>query len=335
VAAVRTGLPALVAHADWSANAPKRWMACAIQQADGRLRAWAPEPVGAPESLFERLKARASSTGAILLGCDFPIGLPDAYARECGVDGFLELLPSLGQGAWCDFYHVAERPEQIHLRRPFYPLRPGRARQSHLLDGLGIRNMDELRRQCERAHTGRRAAATLFWTLGGQQVGKAAISGWRELLAPELRRPEMGLSIWPFSGRLVELLHRGGVVVAETYPGEFYHHLGVGLHAQAGGKPSGDLGALGTPRRGKRSQASRAANAGVLLEWARRAGVELEPDLRAAILQGFGPRPGGEDPFDAVVGLFGMLNVVLGFRAPGEPVARRLRFVEGWILGQA
>jgi len=27
----------------------------------------------------------------------------------------------------------------------------------------------------------------MFWTLGGNQVGKAAISGWRELLAPARR----------------------------------------------------------------------------------------------------------------------------------------------------
>lgn len=41
----------------------------------------------------------------------------------------------------------------------------------------------------------------------------------------------------------------------------------------------------------------------------------------------------GEDRFDAVVGLLGMLDVVLGNRRPGEPEDDTTR-IEGWILGQ-
>jgi hypothetical protein len=33
--------------------------------------------------------------------------------------------------------------------------------------------------------------------------------------------------------------------------------------------------------------------------------------------------------------LFGMLEVVLGKREPGEPKDEHIRNVEGWILGQA
>jgi hypothetical protein len=43
----------------------------------------------------------------------------------------------------------------------------------------------------------------------------------------------------------------------------------------------------------------------------------------------------GDDAFDAVVGLFGMLEVVLGRREPGESKGEQIRDVEGWILGQA
>ena len=39
--------------------------------------------------------------------------------------------------------------------------------------------------------------------------------------------------------------------------------------------------------------------------------------------------------FDALVGLLGMLNVVLGFRSAGDPPADTAASVEGWILGQA
>jgi hypothetical protein len=40
------------------------------------------------------------------------------------------------------------------------------------------------------------------------------------------------------------------------------------------------------------------------------------------------------DAFDAVVGLFGMLEVVLGRREPGELTDEQIRNVEGWILGR-
>ncbi len=65
----------------------------------------------------------------------------------------------------------------------------------------------------------------MFWTLGAKQVGKAAICGWRELLAPALRRNE--ISLWPFEGDLTELLKEARIVVAETYPAETYSHLGI------------------------------------------------------------------------------------------------------------
>jgi hypothetical protein len=49
------------------------------------------------------------------------------------------------------------------------------------------RRRQRLRRQCERATPTRRAACPLFWTLGSNQVGKAAISGWQEVIAPAQR----------------------------------------------------------------------------------------------------------------------------------------------------
>ena len=50
-------------------------------------------------------------------------------------------------------------------------------------------------------------------------------------------------------------------------------------------------------------------------------------------MDGFGGGADGEDRFDAVVGLWGMLDVALGNRAPGEP-DDKTTWVEGWILGQ-
>jgi hypothetical protein len=63
--------------------------------------------------------------------------------------------------------------------------------------------------------------------------------------------------------------------------------------------------------------------------------VILAADLQQAIRDGFGSGASGEDRFDALVGLFGVLNVVLGYRSPGELDWSEIRMVEGWILGQA
>ena len=114
-------LPNLIVHADWSMNPKKQWLARATLGDDGHYLATGPVLVGEAERLLDRLHTEAGSTGCVLLGFDFPIGLPLAYAQRMGVDDFLGLLPQLGQGKWLDFYQVAERPEQISLYRPFYP----------------------------------------------------------------------------------------------------------------------------------------------------------------------------------------------------------------------
>jgi hypothetical protein len=107
-------------------------------------------------------------------------------------------------------------------------------------------------------------------------------------------------------------------VVAETYPAEVYGQLDLVLRRHGG----------------KRSQVARRANAMSLLAQLRRLGVAAEPAARAEIEDGFGAHTSGEDRFDAVVGLLGMLNVVLGQRPSGEPDDPLVRRIEGWILGQ-
>jgi hypothetical protein len=308
----------LVVHADWSLSPAKRWMAVAVRQNDNTYILQAPEPAGDPLTWLDRLRADARA-GGVFLGLDFPIGLPITYAKRIGIDNFLDLLPQLGTGPWADFYQVAAIPEEINLHRPFYPFRPGGTRQQHLLDRLGVDRMDDLRRVCERGYVGRRAAAPIFWTLGAQQAGKAAIAGWREVLAPALEKRK-DVYIWPFAGPLEDLLARDGVVVAESYPAEFYSHLGLAF------RPGRD---------GKRHRAARAANADALLAWAATNPVTFSDELVDALRDGFGETATGEDRFDAVVGLVGMLNVLLGNRPAGDPPDEATRRVEGWILGQA
>jgi hypothetical protein len=251
-----------------------------------------------------------------------------AYAQKAGVDNFLTFFRDFASGGRPVFAQVAEQPGQISVDRPFYPLRAGSARRQHLLDGLGIETMEELLRQCERPRPGRRAACPLFWTLGGQQVGKAALHGWQEILAPAIAGRPGGrhsqvvqVSLWPFDGALASLLGPDRIVIAETYPAEVYTRLGIRF-PKSRVAPSG-----------KRVQAARAACAGMIFAWAQAAGLELEPPLQAAIRGGFGSGASGEDQFDALVGLLGMLDVLLGQGEAGEPAEEQIRHIEGWILG--
>lgn len=236
-------------------------------------------------------------------------------ARACQI---LNLpCKNFGRGQWAEWYEVAEHSSEISILRPFYPVRPGNTSQLHLKAAHETDDIDVLRRRCERATTTRRAACPLFWTLGGNQVGKAAISGWREVLAPALAKHKA--SLWPFDGTLNELATADdALILAKTYPAEFYHHLGVAFNAQES----------------KTRQSDRLKKAPAIKAWARNNKVTVLPALMAQIDNGFGQDSLGEDRFDAVIGMLGMINIVLGLRPEGPPDDPAIGRWEGWILGQ-
>src|SRR4051794_39314971 len=314
-------LPMIVAHADWGSASRKRWLACAkLDRATGVYLVTAPELVGDASALLGRLARQAGGQGPVFVGFDFPIGLPLAYAKGAGIASFPHLLPDLGRGKWTDFYRVAERPDQISLQRPFYPQRPGGTSQAHLVAALGVPDMHDLLRICERKSDTRNAACSLFWTLGGNQVGKAAISGWRDVLGPALRDKTLDVALWPFEGTLERLSAGREIIIAETYPTEFYGHLGISLKGS------------------KRERTSRLPQARAFDAWQRQPQVatlvRYARCAQDAIDDGFGDEKDGEDRFDAFVGLVGMLNVAFGMRSAGWPSDPAERAVEGWILGQ-
>ena len=287
-----------IAHVDWSINPYKRWSADAVLKNDHYYASAARLWDGA-----DRLFAANA-----FVGVDFPLGLPLHYAEQLGVGNFRDWLVQIP----ASFFDVADSAETISLMRPFYPARPGGTRQQHLLDALHVEHINQLRRQCELATDTRRAAAPMFWTLGAQQVGKAMLTGWREVILPNLNQ----LALWPFDGDLTTLLTSNNPVIAESYPGEFYHHLRLTL--------------VGS----KRKQETRRNCTRTLLDWADENEVVVENELLAQIEDGFGDGTEGEDQFDAVVGLFGMLNVLLGNRVAAPQLAVPQRLIEGWILGQ-
>lgn len=306
--AVTLPTPDLVAHADWSIDPRKRWLALAERHGT-RWQVHAPEPFGEPTARIDGLHR----AGPFLLGIDCPLGVPRRWAERAGVASFPGLIRAVRAGAWPALLRPARTAAEIGLGRPFYPARPGGTSQRQLLDALGVASMDELRRRCDRPTRVRRAACPMFWTMGAQQCGKGAIAAWRELLLPEPDR----FALWPYAGPLARLLCGPVPVLAETYPTESYAQLGLTL-------------------RSKRSAADRAAQAPPLRAAAETLAVDLTPGLAHAIETGFGERADGEDRFDALCGLLGMLRVLDG-SAPADPPAEdpALTTVEGWMLGLA
>jgi hypothetical protein len=232
------------------------------------------------------------------------------------LSGFTEAIEAFGVEEWLRCYEVCERAEDISLHRPFYPrVSSSLARQAHLLAALGADNIDTLRRQCEKATNDRRAACALFWTLGANQVGKATICGWKEVVQPARRA---GALLWPFEGALPLLAEAGRLVICETCPAEAYGHVGVKF--RRGG--------------GKQNQADRREATAKLSSRCEEYGIHLTGPMCNAINDGFGPSKSGEDPFDAAMGLFGMIEVVEGRRLAAPTETQAVAW-EGWILGQA
>lgn len=307
--------PALVLHADWSTDPRKRWVAAAMLTGDGyRLS----EPTLAEADHLVENAVRQAKNGSVVLGFDFPIGIPRAYAELAHIDDFLSVLPELGVGHWPRFYDLASRPDEIAVQRPFYPARPGGTAHAHLTGGLGVRDMDDLLRRCDFGDGRRNKACALFWTLGGNQVGRAAISGWRRVLVPAIRTLKGDLGVWPFQGGFAQLMASRSCVITETYPADACVQLG-----------------LSAPGRGwsKRNRDDRVARCKMLRHWANDQPIDLQP-LTAMLDDGCGADRCGEDRFDAVVGLLGMVGVILGRQPDSTPRDMFVHTVEGWILGQ-
>jgi hypothetical protein len=265
-----------------------------------------------------RTAAQLAKGGGAVLGFDFPIGLPKAYARVADISRFLNLLPELGSGSWCEFFSIARATERRANQTALLSRPSGRHIQEHLVAGLGVRSIDDLLRRCDFGNGDRNKACALFWTLGGNQVGRAALAGWREMLLPGMHALQGELGMWPFEGESHSLLASTAVVIVETYPGDACVQLGLG--APGRGWSTRDRAARIEKGRGLRCCA-----------------LQMRADVRrleGIVADGFGASNTGEDQFDAVVGLLGMLAVILGLRVDGTPKDEAVNSVECWIFGQ-
>ncbi|HUO73567.1 MAG TPA: hypothetical protein VMU39_22550 [Solirubrobacteraceae bacterium] len=312
-------LPEWIAHADWGTAPAKRIVATA-QRCDGVYVAHAPCRVAPTAGLLERMHVGAGARGPTLLGFDFPIGLPRAYAEQAGIHDFTAWFAQLE--ATSPFFEIAAEISEVSLERPFFPRRiatrsPGIKEQFRAR--LGLTASTSLR-LCDRANGARGAASEMFWSLGPKAVGKATLTGWRDTLREALAEPDRRYAIWPFDGHLLDLLACADAVIVESYPADAYRRL--------------DL-RMGTPGTAKTAQRDRRADAARLHRWCKDNGVVLDEALVRQVNDGFGPSRDGEDRFDAVVGLLGMIGAIAGGREPPVPDDPAVREVEGWMFGQA
>jgi hypothetical protein len=308
---MKTSFPRIVVAADWSIDEKKRWMVRAECDDSQQYVVYPPEPVGDRMSLITRLRGQVLEGESVLIGFDFPIGLPVSYARSTGITLFRTALGQFGSGKWHNFYTISDAPSQL---QPFSPLptqRPGNYREQ-LAKALGFQDLFALRRRCDKKTATRRAAECLFYTLGGAQVGAGTIVGWRDVIQPAL----VSIRLWPFDGDLPSLLAKPGVTIVEIYPAEAYSHLGIRI-------------GIGTSRT-KTSRKDRKEATQQLLGDLNAGPIRLCRAAKSWIEWGFL----SEDDFDAMVGLLSMLRIVTGQRSSNIPDCDEVRLIEGWILGQ-
>jgi len=295
-------------HSDWSIADDKRWTAVAVRsQAGWLVEGLTQTPPGAEflQFLFDREKKT-------LAGFDFPIGLPSSYMSKTKLE-FRQLLSNPGSERTRRFLTPVETLADISPLQPFYRRHPRGGRHANLWQGLGCESFNDLLRECDRKTAARSRAESIFWTIGPKQVGKAALSGWQDILIPALARKAC---LWPFDGPL-KSLESCMLTMAETYPAEAYQHIGM------------------TRIVSKRRQEGRKAAGAAMLLRASQHNVRFLQTIERSIRDGFGESKDGEDPFDAIAGLCGMIEVADGRRAeaPPQPTIFSERG-EGWILGQ-
>jgi hypothetical protein len=320
-------VPSVIEHADWSGTAnekerARKRQACRAILRNGTYEVEAPRQIENVDAWCKGLLRAAQLGEALLVGFDFPIGIPAAYASVVRCSSFRTFLGNLPR----EFLEIAKHFEEVSPNRPFFPsseqawktVPAGRgSKLQAVAHRIGVADFDDLLRRCERKGGGRTAAQPLFLTSGARQVGRAALRGWVEVLGPLLSQQEVRVRVWPFDDdRLENLCVPHSITIVETYPTETYGHLGIG-------------------NRGKLHQCWRIdAIARALKVAGGAAPIVAARELAQRSVEGFGPTEDGEDPFDAVVGALGLALAVLGADSaelPDDDAAART--VEGWIVG--
>ena len=315
----------VIIHADWSGDAEeatrrlKRQYVRAERRNSKSYSVVAPKAVTDAEVWLADLVAEARGGKAVLVGFDFVIGIPKAYAKLVDRNSFIDFVKNVP----APFFEINSDIRDVSTTRPFFPRNEQCWRSVNASKGqrrlavaqqIGVDNEHALLRRCEHATQMRGAGSPLFITSSAKQVGRATLFGWKEAIVPALRNARDVVRVWPFDGDLRDLVCPGSLTIVETYPTETYAHLGVGGQSA------------------KQNQNWRREAAAQMLEVVSDS-VGPSSDLKALIDDGFGGAETGEDPFDALAGALGMVLVAMGRDSADVPDDDIIRKVEGWILG--
>jgi hypothetical protein len=141
----------------------------------------------------------------ILITVDVPLGLPADYAEVRKLNGgFLSWLSHRPGKDWRKL--VVNSIAEQDARHPFVVFKK---------DEKKAEGKFPLRR-CEELTKGE----SLYWCVGGKQVGKAALQFWHDALIPLRDEFQDKLAVWPF-----ESTKRKSVIVAECYPAMLYDQI--------------------------------------------------------------------------------------------------------------
>lgn len=295
--------PMIIIAVDWSKDSSKR-AAYRAEPANGTVSRVT------PCTGLEQLLHYASALEApALIGIDAAIGFPTSpWNRLVGnapdrPGSFIDFL--LGDGVPPRFFDPVAHPEEWSPSRPF--IRPPAGRWS--LKAFAEASADGLRRRVDSLLH----AQPIFVTSGlPGSVGSGTRAIWQEMIRA---RGRTQFSVWPFQGRLTDLLNPRIPVIAEIYPKACY---GIALADEL----PAPLVAISKTREAARETALERLSGA---DWVARHRVALQ-DLDVARRN--------EDDFDALLSAAALMRLVLE-RAPLEGPEWVDSTTEGGVVGAA
>jgi hypothetical protein len=297
--------------ADWGKESRKRsvYVADVVQRTIRRLESDAWTLAG-----ILRNAEMWASRGTVMVAVDAPLGIPASFLSAVArlqplapPRGFLNVLEWAKKQQ--NFFVATSRPEDWRVERPFFavPGVPGGLTAYRTAAGrLGV-NLDRTIDRLTRANTA-------FATSGiPGSVGSGACALWRELQT--LLQPGRNFRVWPFDGKLDDMIGTVPVIVGEMYPRAAY--ATALLDSEAAARPQLKVK--------KTDGAVRSVALAKLLrtQWVQRNAIQIENVDFAA---------GNEDDFDACITCAALLRCVVE-QLPLCSSVQATDAAEGGILG--
>ena len=204
--------------ADWGKESRKRsvYVADVVQRTIRRLESDAWTLTG-----ILRNPEMWASRGTVVVAIDAPLGIPASFLSAVArlqplapPRGFLNVLEWAKKQQ--NFFVATSRPEDWRVERPFFavPGVPGGLTAYRTAAGRLSVNLDRTIDRLTRANTA-------FATSGiPGSVGSGACALWRELQT--LLQPGRNFRVWPFDGKLDDMIGTAPVIVGEMYPRAAY-----------------------------------------------------------------------------------------------------------------